>query len=109
MKNIVKNIGLFTILSFIAVSCKKDEIKNEGSIPISPTEIRYELNNIPLEKVAKSSMVQNTNKSHNGSNYIYDYVLLATNPDDADDEKINNLLFKLTEATAPLIKNVDFK
>ncbi len=107
MKKFIKYAGLFAVISFIAVSCKKDDILDESSNPIQLKEIRYELNNIPLEKVAKTSMVQNTNKSNNG-NYLYDYAMLATNPDDADDEKINNLLFKLTEATAPLIKDVNF-
>jgi len=99
-----KAVVSMAILSMVSISsCNKEDIDTPNEVNIPPTIMKYELNNIPLEKVATSSMLQ-----EKAGNYIYNYRLLASNPNDLDDEKINNLLFNLTEATSELIKDIQF-
>ncbi len=103
----MKKINYITMAAFSAImitSCEKEDIIESEDENKLVTSIKYELNNIPLDKIAKASMI----KDKSGSDYIYNYSMLSSNPDDADEEKINNLLFKLAEATAPLIKDINF-
>ena len=99
-----KAILVLAVLSLSGLySCNKEELIGDPNESNDPQNINYKLNNIPIEKVASSSMLKDK-----AGNYIYNYPLLSSNPDDFDDEKINNLLFKLTEATSDLIKDIGF-
>ena len=102
-----KSVLILGITSLFAVSCEKEASDDISFVPPANDQksIVYRLDNIPLDRVAKSSM--KSDKAA-GDNYIYDYALLSTNPDDADDEAINGLLFSLTEAVKELIKDPSF-
>lgn len=100
-----KEISAVVLIGIFLSSCEKDEVGKTNQDNNYLMSIKYELNNIPLDRIAKASMRQ---EKSSGNNYLYDYQLLAQNPDDPDDEKINNLLFKLTEACAELIKDIAF-
>ncbi len=94
-KLIITAMVMFGIATF--VSCKKDtivpQVKNE-TVSVdkksSITDIRYELDKIPL------------------LDFKQDINLLLINPEDKDDEKINNYLYKLSLATRELIKDPQF-
>jgi hypothetical protein len=87
MKTINYIVVIALLLSF---SCnKQNEILNPNETE-QQYQIIYGLNNIPIID----------NKQ--------DINLLMTDPDDADSEKINLLLYKLSLATRDLVKNAEF-
>ena len=75
-------------------SCDKAKI---SSIQNAGMKLDYRLDNIPIR------YLENTNR-----NSITDINQLLLNPEDSDDEKINQYLYKLSLATRELIKYSDF-
>src|SRR5690554_4028295 len=79
----------------IIVSCSKDEDIQRSPV-LLPQSITYHLNNVPMDKYAVGPSKSAT---------ITDIKTLMSNPDDADDEKINNYLYEISLATRDLVKD----
>lgn len=80
-----------------STSCKKEELVYSMKDGITSVEKQVKITDIQyeLDKVLLPDFKQNIN-------------LLLTNPEDKDDEKINNYLYRLSVATRELVKDPQF-
>lgn len=97
----LKNRLIITVMITLSIAtfigCKKEAI-------VPPMKN----GTVPFEKQAKIVNVQNELDKIPLIDFKQDINLLLTNPEDKDDEKINNYLYKLSLATRELIKDPQF-
>ncbi len=90
----MKKVTLIVAIAIgtIFTSCEKEE--NKLGTELKNNSMLYKLDNIPF--------------SNNLNPESFDLINLMSNPEDADDEKINNYLYKISLATRDLIKKPNF-
>lgn len=100
MKHLKKSSFILAVIfsaGLIVMSCNKDKDLQPAETS-SAQSITYSLDKVPMDKYSS-----NLSKST-----VTDIKTLMTNPDDADDEKINNYLYEISLATRDLIKDPAF-
>lgn len=103
MKHLKKSSLILAVIltaSLIVVSCNKDQdLQPAETSPAPAQSMTYSLDKVPLDKYDSNISKSTT---------VTDIKTLMTNPDDADDEKINNYLYEISIATRDLIKDPAF-